>query len=96
MIKTIYAIFDKKNASYCQFYVTDNEINLKRTLSYIVSSGNAMNHLYTFTEDFSLCKIGLLDDSNGDVKNLPVEVVCELLSLKGVEHVGEEDASKVS
>lgn len=83
MIKTIYAIFDKKNVSYCQFYITDNEVNLKRTLSYIVSTGNAMNHLFTFTADFALCKVGEIDDKNGNIRNIPAETVCELLSLKG-------------
>lgn len=89
MVKTIYAIFDKKSVSYQQFFITDNELNLKRVLGASVNSGNELNNLHNYTEDFSLVKLGLIDDKNGDVKKLPVEVVCELLELKKGNENGE-------
>lgn len=91
MIKTIYAILDKKNVSYSQFYVTENEINLKRVLSWNVNSGDDHNFLHSNTEDFTLCKLGQVDDTTGQIKAAQVEIVCELLSLKkGNENVGEK------
>lgn len=92
MIKTIYSIFDKKNISYSQFYVTDNEVNLKRVLSWLCSSGNEANFLFTNTEDFTLVKIGEIDDTTGVITAKAPEIVCELLQLKKGNENGKEES----
>lgn len=82
MIKTIYGIYDAKNASYVQFIISNNEINLIRDLKFIVNSADTNNYLAICSSDFSLCKLGQIDDEKGDVIPVRKIIVTELAALK--------------
>lgn len=82
MIKTIYGIFDKKNASYSTFLFHENENNLVRIVAGQVNSGDRNSFLSVYPEDFTLNKLGTINDETGEVKNCGSEVICELVSLR--------------
>lgn len=88
MTKTIYGIYDAKAAKFTEIIVNDNYVNFIRTLKTIVNSDDRNNFLVTCTTDFSLHKIGEIDDVTGQVVPLQHEILLELQSLK--ENYGEE------
>lgn len=89
MFKTIYGIYDAKNASYVNFIITDNEVNLMRDLKYVVNSGDSNNYLSICSSDFSLCKLAEIDDEKGEVKQIRKFIVTELAALKEIVSNGE-------
>lgn len=80
MDKTIYSIYDKKSELYQSPFVELNNGVAIRALQDVLKNQN--HQFYNHSEDYTLYKVGIFDEMQGQVLPHAPEIIIELKNLK--------------
>lgn len=88
MKNEIFAVFDKRINSYLPVFTARNGPDAIRNMQGLLYDGK---HMFArHPGDFTLCTFGSFDDSNGEFKIHPPQIVCEIISCLDALHEGGE------
>lgn len=73
MKQNIYSIYDTAAAAYMRPFFCGSDNEAKRMFSDIATDADHV--IGKHAEDYSLCRLGIFDDGNGDLNNEAVEVI---------------------